>query len=76
VELEDYILENTRRWKSRFTVFSGPVLRDDDRSYLNVKIPSAFWKVVAFLVDDGKPSDSAYMFDQSRELGKLEIIFG
>ncbi|ALD96274.1 MULTISPECIES: DNA/RNA non-specific endonuclease [Pseudomonas] len=76
LELEDYILDNTRRWKSRVTVFTGPVLRDDDRSYRNVKIPSAFWKVVAFLGDDGKPSASAYMIDQTRELGKLDIMFG
>ncbi|MCO5366182.1 DNA/RNA non-specific endonuclease [Pseudomonas alliivorans] len=76
LELEDYILDNTRRWKSRVTVFSGPILRDDDRSYRNVKIPSAFWKVVAFLGDDGKPSASAYMIDQSRELGDLSIVFG
>lgn len=76
LELEDYILENTRRWKSRVTVFTGPVLRDDDRSYRNIRIPSAFWKVVAFLGDDGKPSASAYMIDQTSELGKLDIMFG
>ncbi|NAT21395.1 MULTISPECIES: DNA/RNA non-specific endonuclease [Pseudomonas syringae group] len=76
LELEDYILENTRRWKSRVTVFSGPVLRDDDRSYRNIRVPSAFWKVVAFVGDDGKPSASAYMIDQSRELGQLDIMFG
>ncbi|RMR09684.1 DNA/RNA non-specific endonuclease [Pseudomonas syringae group genomosp. 3] len=76
LELEDYILDNTRRWKSRVTVFSGPVLRDDDRSYRNIRVPSAFWKVVAFVGDDGKPSASAYMIDQSRELGQLDIMFG
>ncbi|MCF5674256.1 DNA/RNA non-specific endonuclease, partial [Pseudomonas syringae] len=76
LELEDYILDNTRRWKSRVTVFTGPVLRDDDRSYRNIRIPSAFWKVVAFLGDDGKPSASAYMIDQTTELGKLDIMFG
>lgn len=76
LELEDYILDNTRRWKSRVTVFTGPVLRDDDRSYRTIRIPSAFWKVVAFLGDDGKPSASAYMIDQTTELGKLDIMFG
>ncbi|MFH7450962.1 DNA/RNA non-specific endonuclease, partial [Pseudomonas syringae pv. tagetis] len=74
LDLEHYILETTRRSTSRLTVITGPVLRDDDRSYRNVKIPSAFWKVVAFLGDAGKPSASAYMIDLSRELGKLEII--
>ncbi|RMT89205.1 hypothetical protein ALP39_01225 [Pseudomonas marginalis pv. marginalis] len=76
LELEDYILDNTQRWKARATVFTGPVFGDDDRVYRGVKIPKAFWKVVAYLSDDGKPSASAYMIDQSRELGQLELVFG
>lgn len=76
LELEDYILDNTRRWKARATVFTGPVLADDDRVYRGVKIPRAFWKVIAYLGDDGKPSASAYMIDQSRELDQLDLVFG
>lgn len=76
LELEDYILDNTRRWKARATIFTGPVFRDDDQAYRGVQIPTAFWKVVAFLGDDGKPSASAYMIDQLRELEKLELVFG
>ncbi|WP_431700358.1 DNA/RNA non-specific endonuclease [Pseudomonas sp. BR20] len=76
LELEDYILNNTQRWKARATVFSGPVFADDDRVYRGIKIPKAFWKVVAYLSDDGKPSASAYMIDQSRELGQLDLMFG
>jgi endonuclease G len=52
------------------------LLREDDPTYRGVQIPTAFWKVVAFLGDDGKPSASAYMIDQRRELGKLELLFG
>lgn len=76
LELEDYILDNTQRWKARATVFTGPVLAADDRVYRGAKIPKAFWKVVAYLGDDGKPSASAYMIDQSRELGQLDLVFG
>lgn len=76
LELENYILDNTRRWKARATVFTGPVFAEDDRVYRGVKIPTAFWKVVAYMGDDGKPSASAYMIDQSRELGQLDLIFG
>lgn len=76
LELEDYILDNTRRWKARATVFTGPVLADDDRVYRGVKIPKAYWKVVAYLGDDGKPSASAYMIDQSRELDRLDLVSG
>jgi endonuclease G len=76
LSLENYVLQNTRKWKEHVTVFSGPVFRDDDRVYRGVQIPSAFWKVIAFVSDDGKPSASAYMIDQSRELGSLEAAFG
>jgi endonuclease G len=76
LELEDYILDNTQRWKARATVFTGPVFADDDRLYRGVKIPKVFWKVVAYLSDDGKPSASAYTIDQSRELGQLDLVFG
>ncbi|CRL99895.1 Nuclease precursor [Pseudomonas sp. 28 E 9] len=76
LELEDYILDNTQRWKARASVFSGPVFADDDRLYRGVKIPQAFWKVVAYLSDDGKPSASAYMIDQRNELGQLDLVFG
>ncbi|NCE93025.1 DNA/RNA non-specific endonuclease [Pseudomonas sp. L13] len=76
LELEDYILDNTQRWNARATVFSGPVFSDNDRVYRGVKIPQAFWKVVAYLSDDGKPSASAYMIDQRRELDQLDLVFG
>lgn len=76
LSLEDYVLKNTRQWKERVTVFSGPVFRDDDRDYRGALIPTAFWKVVAFLSDDLKPSATAYMIDQNRELGSLEAAFG
>ncbi|HVW64731.1 MAG TPA: DNA/RNA non-specific endonuclease [Nitrosospira sp.] len=76
LSLEDYILQNTRRWQERVTVFSGPVFRDSDREYRGVLIPSAYWKVIAFLSDDGKPSATAYMIDQSGELAALEAAFG
>lgn len=76
LSLEDYVLQNSRRWAERVTVFSGPVFRDDDRPYREARIPTAFWKVVAFLSDEGRPSATAYMIDQSRELGSLEAAFG
>ncbi|MCO6364368.1 DNA/RNA non-specific endonuclease [Paracoccus sp. 08] len=55
LSLEDYVLKNTRRWRERVTVFTGPVLRDDDRLYRHVQIPTAFWKVIAFVSEAGRP---------------------
>jgi len=76
LDLENYLLDNTRRWQARATVFSGPVFSEDDRLYRGVPIPRAFWKVVAFLGDDGRPSATAYMIDQSGELDRLTALFG
>lgn len=76
LDLENYLLDNTSRWQARATVFSGPVFNEADRRYRDVSIPSAYWKVVAFVGDDGKPSATAYMIDQSGELGRLTALFG
>lgn len=73
--LEDYLLENARADEQRITVFTGPVFRDDDRRYRGVRIPEAYWKVVAFMAD-GQPSATAYMIEQAEELEGLGFMFG
>lgn len=74
--LETYILKNAKAWKERVTVFTGPVFGENDLTYRGVEIPLAYWKVVAFLSDDGKPSATAYMVDQEHELSSLEAAYG
>lgn len=76
LSLEDFILDNVQSWKARVSVFTGPVFRPEDRLYRGVAIPAAYWKVVAFLSDEGTRSATAYMIDQTRELEALEITFG
>ncbi len=76
LSLEDFVLENARVAKSRISVITGPVFGEGDRQYRGVGIPQAYWKVIAFINDDGRPSATGYMIDQSSELGQLEIIFG
>jgi endonuclease G len=74
--LEDYILKHARVWQERCSVITGPVLKDTDLPYRDALVPRAFWKVVAFLSDDGKPSATAYLVEQDQELGQLEAAFG
>lgn len=76
LSLENYVLLNTKKWKERVTVFSGAMFRDTDRTYRGIKIPTAYWKVIAFVGDDGRRSATAYMIDQSNELRELEAAFG
>ena len=74
--LEDYLLDNARADRQRITVFSGPVLDPDDRVYRGFQIPEAYWKVVAFAGEDGRPSATAYMIEQSDALDQLGFMFG
>jgi endonuclease G len=73
--LEDYLLQNARVHRLRISVFTGPVLRDDDMVYRGVKIPKEYWKVVAFRTDD-RPSATAYMVSQGKLIEDLEFVFG
>jgi endonuclease G len=76
LSLEDYILGNTRRVGERATVFTGPVFRANDPVYRGVAIPLAYWKVVAFIHDDGRPSASAYLIDHDVDLDAQSLLFG
>jgi len=73
--LEDYILQNARVHSLRISVFTGPVLRDDDMVYRGVKIPKEYWKVVAFRTDD-RSSATAYLVSQGKLIEDLEFVFG
>jgi endonuclease G len=74
--LENYILRNARAWKERCSVFTGPVFGSNDIQYRGALVPRAFWKVVVFLSDEGKPSATAYLLTQDKELQGLEAAFG
>jgi endonuclease G, mitochondrial len=74
--LEDYILSHTREDDMKVVVFTGPIFTDRDLPYRDALIPRAFWKVVAFLTDDDRPSATAYRVSQKRQLADLEFVFG
>ena len=77
LELEDFILGNTRRVAERASVFTGPVFCATDPVYRGVAIPLAYWKVVAFIHDDGRPSASAYLIDHEVDPADLRpLLFG
>jgi len=76
LSLEDYVLGNATAQESKVTVFTGPLFRDNDRSYRGVQIPTAYWKVLSFVDDAERPSSTAYIVDQVSELKHLEAVFG
>lgn len=87
--IEEYALENARTEKQRITVFTGPILGDDDPPYRDVLVPRAFWKVVvrcdsgrlratAFVADQGSLLDTALAPGDTHEsfadLGRIETF--
>ena len=75
--LEDYILSNSKAHEVKVTVFTGPVLRDNDELYLGkYRIPAEFWKVVALVKEDGQLSATAYIQSQRDLISDLEAWGG
>jgi endonuclease G len=62
--LEDYILDNADNIDFKASVFSGPVLADDDDEYRGVKLPRQFWKVVTMVKKNGQLSATGYLLSQ------------
>jgi endonuclease G len=62
--LEDAVFEDTDVEDLRVSLFGGPVFRDDDRNFMNVKLPREFWKVIMF-VEDSKLKAKAFLLAQN-----------
>ena len=75
VGLENYILDNARADGMRVSVFTGPFFTADDLAYRGALIPRSFWKVVAIVLPNGRPSATAYKIDQNKELQDLEFVY-
>jgi endonuclease G, mitochondrial len=73
--LEDYILENAIAQDLRVSVFTGPVLSDQDPQYRGVRLPREYWKVVVMVKEDGALSATAYLLSQDSLLEGLEEAF-
>ena len=52
------------------TVFTGPVLADDDPPYRYIKVPRKFWKILV-RVEAGQLLATALMADQSARIRRL-----
>lgn len=76
--LEDYALEHAREDSMRISVFTGPYFSPDDPVMYGVRIPRAFWKVIAFVHDEtGELCATGYeMNQQGSLLPEEEFVFG
>jgi endonuclease G len=75
--LENYALGNARDGGMRISVITGPLFCADDRTVEAVRIPRAFWKVIAFVHDvTGKLCATGYRMSQADQLPKEEFVYG
>ncbi|WP_051580917.1 DNA/RNA non-specific endonuclease [Pseudonocardia acaciae] len=76
--LENFLLGHADLADQRLTVFTGPVMADDDPLYKGVRLPLAFWKIAVFRRPAGELAASAYALEQAaliHELPDLEAAF-
>lgn len=63
--LEDYVLNNADNHDLAVSVFTGPVLAEDDDVYRGVRLPRQFWKIVAMAGAEGELSATGYLLSQA-----------
>jgi endonuclease G len=74
--LEDHILTYARTNENRISVFTAPVLAEDDPVYRGVQIPQSFWKIAAWtttLEDITVLRAAGFVLDQSPQLDDLDL---
>ncbi len=76
--LEDYALQHAREDDMKISVFTGPYFGKRDPEMYGVRIPLAFWKVIAFIHDEtGKLCATGYEMSQKSTLPpEEEFVFG
>jgi endonuclease G, mitochondrial len=62
--LEDHVIAYAESTDQRVSVFTAPVLADDDPPYRGIRIPLRFWKVAAWEGPDGLAA-AGFLLDQS-----------
>ncbi|WP_369690536.1 DNA/RNA non-specific endonuclease [Microbacterium sp. 3J1] len=62
--LEDHVLAYAETTDQRLSVFTAPVLGDEDPPYRGIRIPLRFWKIAAWHGPDGAAA-AGFVLDQS-----------
>lgn len=76
-KLESYIITETDETQNqRISVFTGPMIADDDPSYIkdrSFQLPLFFFKIIVFSFE-GKLYSTAFVMSQLKKLRELELI--
>lgn len=75
--LENYALETAREDDMKISVFTGPIFTDNDPTMYDVRIPTSFWKIIAFVHPDTNAlCATGYVMEQDDQLPAEEAAFG
>lgn len=72
--LETYVLKNTQTNDLKVSVFTGPVIDENFVPYREGVVPAQFFKIVAMIKKDGKPSVTGYVLSQKEMISGLEKV--
>lgn len=67
--LENHVAEQANGGK--LSIFNGPIFRANDRVHRDVKIPREFYKVIAYVKDNGSPGAVAFILSQQSLISNL-----
>lgn len=73
-ELENLVFDQADVQDLKLAVMGGPMFGDDDPTYRNIRLPRAFWKVIAYRGSDGQLRCSAFVLSQDKLLSDLEDL--
>lgn len=62
--IENHLLNKARNQKQRMTIFTGPVMTEEDPLYKGVRLPVRYWKIAVVAKDDGSLRATAFLLDQ------------
>ena len=73
--LENAIFEDVEVEGLRVSAMAGPVFKDRDLEYRGLKVPSEFWKLVAYVdSEDNRAKVKAYVLTQDDLLNDIEAL--
>lgn len=76
--LEDHVLQYAQAERLRLSVFTAPVLADDDPPYRGIRVPRRFWKVAAWAASgagaDAVIAAAGFLLDQTALIDTREGV--
>jgi endonuclease G len=73
-QLENRIFDQADIKDLRVSVFGGPVFGEDDPTYRGARIPREYWKMIAYVAEDGTLRTAAFVLSQANLLSDIESL--